>query len=478
MKRERSQILSSVGGLCRYWRPAFTLDFHSLALFRMALGCLVLVDLFIRLGDFSAHYSESGVMPLSEAAAFSSAETLLPLHLFHSSDAWQAGLFFVGLIFSIGLISGLFTRWCVLVVWLILGAIHARNPLVLYGADTLLMCLLFWSLFLPLGARWGLDALRFGRHGKGSVVSIGSVAFVCQIAVVYLFSFLSKSGEAWWNGEAVGIVLHLDQYTSPLGSELLAYPALLGGLTWATMGIELFAPLFLLFPNSRTRGIAVVSLAGMHVGFAILMELGLFPFVSLMALIPFLRIRSEAIPAVYRISEMNRVAGWREGGAFVCLVLMLFWNVGVSLLEFQRTRLKSALPEVLVGLMERLRLDQSWSMFSPDPPIEDGWLVFEGTLVDGSQIDLWSSTDNLDWEKPEDVSASFLGDRWKAYLLNLVQRGLSFRSVGELAIRQWNETHPPDREVARLAIVYMREQTLTSGEPTIDRVVLYHTKRR
>jgi hypothetical protein len=478
MKRGRSYIFSSVGDLFRYWRPAFTLDLHALALFRVALGCLVLVDLLMRLGDFSAHYSESGVMPLSAAAAFSSAEALLPLHLFHSSDVWQAGLFLVGVLFSIGVISGLFTRWCVLGVWIVLGAIHARNPLVLYGADTLLMCLLFWSFFLPLGTRWGVDALRFGRRGKGSVVSVGSVAFVCQITVVYLFSFLSKSGEAWWNGEAVGIVLQLDQYTSPLGSGLLAYSGLLIGATWATMGIELLAPLLLLFPNARARIIALVSLGSMQVGFAVLMELGLFPFVSLIALIPFFRIRSEATPSIQRFSELSRLAAWREGFALACLVLMLLWNMGVSLVEFQRTRLKSILPGPVVGLIERLRLDQSWSMFSPDPPIEDGWLVFEGTLVDGSRVNLWSLSESLVWEKPEDVSGSFLGDRWKAYLLNLIQRRLSFRSVAELLVREWNVSHSPEQEVAGLTITYMNENTLPFRKPTVERITLYETDRR
>jgi len=444
----------------------------------MALGCLVLIDLLLRLSDFSAHYSESGVMPLSEAAAFSSAEAFLPLHLSHSSDVWQAGVFLVGLLFSIGVISGLFTRWCVLGAWIVLGAIHARNPLVLYGADTLLMCLLFWAFFLPLGARWGVDALRFGRQGRGSVISIGSAAFVCQISVVYLFSFLSKSGEAWWNGEAVGIVLQSDQYTSPLGARLLAYPGLLTGLTWSTMGIELFAPILLLFPNSRTRIIALISLGSMQLGFAVMMELGLFPFVSLIALIPFLRIQSEARPTVYQFSEMSRMAAWREGIALACLVLMLLWNMGVSLVEFQRTRLKSALPGVMVGLIERLRLDQSWSMFSPDPPIEDGWLVFEGTLIDGRQVDLRSPEENLDWKKPSHVSASFLGDRWKAYLLNLIQRGLSFRSVAELLVRDWNVSHSPEQEVAGLTIIFMKEQTLPSGRSTVERVTLYETDRR
>ncbi|MFX8976526.1 hypothetical protein ABTN19_19210, partial [Acinetobacter baumannii] len=38
------------------------------------------------------------------------------------------------------------------------AALLNRNPLVTLPGDTLLCALLFWCLFLPMGARWSVDA--------------------------------------------------------------------------------------------------------------------------------------------------------------------------------------------------------------------------------------------------------------------------------------------------------------------------------
>ena len=246
------ETLQSLGvDIWRRWRSAFALDHRALAVFRIGLGLLLLSDLFSRTLDFDAHYTEAGVMPLESAEDFSTHAPLLPLHLVSESSVWQGALFVFLSLFAVGLCLGLYTRFCVVGAWFLLGAIQARNPLLLYGADNVLMLLLLWSVFLPLGSKWGIDSWRYSAAKRNVFVSLGSVAYVLQIGVIYFFSFLSKKGEAWMNGTAVETVLHLDQYTAPLGRELLSYPSLLRGLNWGTLGIELLAPLCLLVPHRR-----------------------------------------------------------------------------------------------------------------------------------------------------------------------------------------------------------------------------------
>ena len=450
----------------------FVFDLHAVALFRIALGVLLLADLTIRLGDFELHYTEAGVLPLAEAGHFIGASPLLPLHLMSDAAGWQVGLFWVGIFFASGIVIGFQTRACVLGAWLVLGAIHARNPLVLYGADTFLMGLLLWGVFLPLGDRWGCDSARFGWRGKGTCLSVGTLALVIQIVVVYWGGFLSKSGVTWWNGEAVGGVLQLDQYASSWGSRLLAYPVLLRYLTWATLLIEALAPLLLLLPRGWARISGVALLGFLQVGFAVFMELGLFPFVSLAALVPFLPVGPNEESKRPSLATLGVAARMREGLGLGCLLIMILWNGGVSRLEFQRTRLKAALPDVAVGVVERLRLDQSWSMFSPDPPTEDGWLVFEATLVNGERVDLWRPEDGLDWEKPESVSGSFRGDRWKAYFLNLIQRRLSWQRFAEVLVNDWESRFGGGRSVRKLTVHYMKESLDADGNEGVEPVVL------
>ena len=457
----------------RRWSPAFALDYRAVAVFRIGLGLLLLFDLVSRARDFRSHYTEEGVMPLNIAGDYSSHAALIPLHQLSEANAWQGILFVILGLFSCGICLGIYSRVCTLGAWLFLGALQARNPLVLYGADNVLMLLLLWGAFLPLGSRWSFDSWRFGRVKHGGFVSAGSVAYVLQIGAIYFFSFLSKSGETWWSGRAVETVLHLDQYTSASGVWLLQYPQLLQVLNWGTLGGEFLAPLCLLIPGPRFRIVALVLIAMLQIGFAAFMELGLFPWVSLIALIPLAAWgRSVVVPGV-----VGRPSGRLATGANVLCVgligLMLLGNVVVSRVAFQRSRLQTVLPGSLVAGMERLRLDQSWSMFSPDPPLEDGWLVIEATLEDGGKVDLLSGKRAVSEAKPPSVSNSFGGDRWKAYFLNLVQRRLSWRRVVEVSVRNWEAESGESARIKGVKVVYVREDTVLSGKALLESVELY-----
>jgi hypothetical protein len=49
----------------------FGFDLRSLALFRIALALVVLVDLSVRFSEVTAHYSELGVLPLGSLSKVS-----------------------------------------------------------------------------------------------------------------------------------------------------------------------------------------------------------------------------------------------------------------------------------------------------------------------------------------------------------------------------------------------------------------------
>lgn len=451
-------------------RGAFALDLMALGCFRMGLGFVFLADLVLRWGDFPLHYTEVGVMPLAGAADFASHSALVPLHLLNSSAAWMAFLFGIGILGGLGLFVGLWTRASGFLCWVVLGAIQARNPLVLYGVDTLLMVLLFWSFFLPLGARLSLDAKRFGWRGGGQLRSLASAAYTLQIAVIYLFGALAKSGETWWSGQAVEVVLQLDQYTSSLGRWLLGQKTILPWFTWGTLLVEFVAPLLLLVPGRRCRRIGVALLVGLHAGFWVFMELGLFPAVSLVALLPLWRAGSPTVGA--ELSQRTvRFAAVESVFLAVALVSMLLFNTWGVFVEFQRGRVKSHLPESYVRVLEWFRLDQSWSMFSPDPPLDDGWLVVRGTLESGEVIDLFHGGVAPGIEKPIDVSRSFGSDRWKAYLLNLVTRRLSWERTVRGLVDRYERERPDRKRMVRVEVIFVNEPTGQQGK--IEPVTLF-----
>ena len=129
-------------------REILSLDLRSLAILRIGLGVLLVLDWLDRVPDLRAHYSDDGILPRQVL------DGILPfsVHLFHGSTWFQGVL--AGLAFLLAglLIVGYRTPVVTLFNWLLLLSVHGRNIAVLQGGDALLRLLLFWGMFLPLGA--------------------------------------------------------------------------------------------------------------------------------------------------------------------------------------------------------------------------------------------------------------------------------------------------------------------------------------
>lgn len=280
--------MAVTGGWKERWREVFTLDLRSLALFRFALGSVLAVDMLNRLCDVRAFYTDWGLWP-REAAMDFVGPLRLSLHLVNG-DAWFAALLLlVEAAAAVALALGYRTRAATIVAFVLQGSLLNRNPVILLGGDTLLLCLLFWGAFLPLSARWSVDAALAPNPPPESNVhrSAAGAGLLLQVLAVWFFSAILKSGAEWWpDGTAVYYTMMLDRYSTPLGRMLLDYPALMQGLTYYVYWLELLGPLLALSPvlNKPLRFGVMLALAAMHTGFIFCMEIGLFPFVSLASL--------------------------------------------------------------------------------------------------------------------------------------------------------------------------------------------------
>ena len=58
-----SSISARLRERLRRWPERFGLDLRALALFRILLGVILLVDLAARVGDIGVFYTDSGVLP-------------------------------------------------------------------------------------------------------------------------------------------------------------------------------------------------------------------------------------------------------------------------------------------------------------------------------------------------------------------------------------------------------------------------------
>lgn len=271
----------------------FGVDLRSLAAFRILLALLVLATLAVRLTDLSAHYTDSGILPRAPLIEEELSRWQFSLTLINGEPFFQASLFGVTVLAALCLLVGYRTRVMTVIVWVLLLSIHFRNPMLNSGGDVFLRLLLFWSMFLPLGAYWSMDC-KLGisptRLSK-RFLSVGTVALFMQIAFMYWFTAILKSGREWrMDGTALYYTLSIDRYTSPFGEYLLHFPKVLEVLTFATILLEAFGPFLLFCPFliGPIRTGTVLAFMSLHLGIWLTMDIGLFPWISVFCMVCFL----------------------------------------------------------------------------------------------------------------------------------------------------------------------------------------------
>jgi hypothetical protein len=456
---------AAVRGMFAEW---FGLDLRSLAVYRIGLGLLLLADLIGRAGDLTAHYTDQGVLPRSAITG----GHYISLHLLDGTADFQGALFVLAGLCALALLVGWWTRLATGASWFLLMSLHARNPVILQGGDALLRLLLFWGLFLPLGARWSLDAWRKGGEPAGGrEVSAGSAALILQICFVYWFSAALKTDPAWRSeGTAVYYALSLDQFATPLGRYLLGFPELLRWLTFATLGLEAVGPalLFVPFYTARFRLAVVGSFLLFHlVGLRLCMELGPFPWVCAVAWLALL-------PGLFwdRVAGLVRRPRWLTAAApgpaqpaslllnvlaASMLVYVFLWNLRTT----DRERWSWVLPQRANFIASTFGIDQSWDMFAPCPLKDAGWHVVQGTLQDGSDVDLLRDGAPVCWDQPDLVSATYKNERWRKYLMNLWGKdNIPHRALyARYLLREWNAEHKGKSAMESVELYFMRKRT-------------------
>lgn len=506
--------------LKREARQLVGIDVRSLAAFRIGLGLLLLADLGSRSDDLVAHYTDNGVLPRAAAIDLYNDNAHFSLHLM--SGAWQiqVALFVLAGVFAAMLLVGYRTRQVTIVCWVLLVSLHTRNTLVLNGGDTLLRVLLFWAMFLPLGAACSWDSWRSldTRSRDQLVISVSSFALLIQICLMYWFSFLFKSDPIWTReGSAISYALNVDQITKPFGRWLLNYPEMLKYMSYATLWLEGMGPFLFFVPFVRrwSRPLMVGVFASFHISIFLCMALGLFPWACCVGLLLFLpstfwdslsakagaghRVsylvqnvasklgqRFQLQPTIQSVSMSTRrvesfssiyrpVVGNLVALMFLCLVVL--WNISTLSTDSSCPNL----PEVAWQVTRLARLEQDWGMFAPYPSKDDGWFIIPGELADGSEVDLFTWGGTVTDNKPTHVYASFGNARWRKYMENLWNRRHRRARLyyGKYLMRKWNRdfADDPDKELQRFKIYYWEELTQLEGPQRLRKVQIWsHAK--
>jgi hypothetical protein len=476
-------------------RNLFGIDSRSLALFRVAMGALLLVDLAIRATDLNAMYTDHGMFPRGLIRHHFTSSWNWSFHFASGSWADQAVLFGVAAALALALLVGFQTRLAVIGSWLMLVSLHHRVPPINSGADNLLRMLLFWAMFLPLGRAWSLDRWLEKRRGRAAirsdetqVLSVASAAILLQMALMYLFSGIFKFNTDWLSGEAIAGTLAHDFYGTPLGERLLQFPRLLAGLTWLTLALECGSPVLLFFPKytARFRLGVVAALAAMHIGIWLLMMVDLFSPVALAGLTLFLPAEFWNSRLFARFSRPHEGAKdeaaakvyvpkgpplLRRAAQGLCAILMVY-VIAVNINTLPSRPLAALAPQTWKPLATGCGLRQKWGMFS-EVPSKDGWYVARAKLKDGAEVDLLRGGAPVDWTRPDFPAGIYPNHHWRKVFREMAyydELGYQvFRApVAKFLCRSWNGRHDADTQIAEFEFIYCIEShpNATSGSAT------------
>ena len=465
--------------LTRWASAAFTLDARSLAVYRIGLGLLLVADSLLRTRDFSLMFAPRGIFPLAAIAEFYGDPTNWSA-AFWCDTAWWGGLVLaVQGLAGIALLAGFRTRLATVIGWAALVSVVRRTAPATNAGDMWLSCQLLWSMFLPLGDRWSLDARRQARLVVNAadvprpepitgVCSLASAAVVLQVVAVYLGAGFSKCNATWFQGDAVAHVLSVHDHGTPLGMVLGQFAGLVWAATWAVLACEIILPLVLLAATGpRVRGGVVLTFIAFHAIIWLTMSVGLFAPIGMVAWLPLIPAACWPQPVRQspgQIAGLGRTASWACGLA-----------AGLAAISFvhQVTPWKSRpLPRWLAAPLNLTALTQAWAMFAKVPPQEQ-WTYSRAVLRDGSAVDVLRDGRPVEPIRPAGGFGTLPHHRWHKFfwILPRPQTRMFAEPAAAALANDWNSRAPANRQITSLEIRFAVQPSEGSDTAVRDALI-------
>ena len=362
-----------------------TIDLRSLAVLRIGLGLLILADLMIRGADLGVWLSDDGVFPRDVVMDWIGSDRW-SLYFISGSWVWAMMLFGLAAAAAMALLLGYKTRWATLLSFILLASLHNRTPMMLQGGDNLLLLLVFWSLFLPLGARFSVDAALVHPDERdkaparpNAYASVATLAILTQCMAVYFFSAFLKNGVEWYqDGTAIYYALHLDDMATWIAHLWRDQSWLTVPLTRYVWWLELIGPILMFSPWLRVpmRLLMMFAFISMEVGFILNLHIGLFPFISILSLLLFTP--TETWDALARRFWPNPGAGWHmyyDQDCSFCLKMCWLLKTFLGLRETPITPAQSD-----AEIAEILEREFSWVVVTPEGARLTKWAAMVGVF--------------------------------------------------------------------------------------------------
>jgi len=282
----------------KWLSPWLKIDSRALGIYRILIGWVCALDIIRRWDYIDVFYSNQGIHMASDSKAFN-------IFYYIGNNSIETHIIFlIGILFSLALMVGYKTKLSHLISTAIIISIHSQATAVGNSGDLFLNSILIWTLFLPIGKSFSLDAIMkslreskelkvedlnnrtYGINKPIQIYSIAYLAILLQISAIYFLSALNRMNSASWEDGIAFYKMHqLDGFITYFGyyiREYINYP-ISKIFTYSTLYLEYSIPFLLLFPFYKhiLRLITIISLTTFHLMIRLSMHVGLFSHIMI-----------------------------------------------------------------------------------------------------------------------------------------------------------------------------------------------------
>ncbi len=282
-----------------FHRPA---PLRLCAILRIAISLLTLINLVVNARLLELFYSERGILPADISQQISQPGMFSLLWWLPTQTAAMCcyGLL---LVCTVGMLLGCCYRLCAIASFVLIVWFQVRNLLILDGEDAVARLLHFYLIFLPADYYFTWRSLT-GRSEKATLLPANEHPsgwalrlIQLQLCLIFFMTGVQKcQGSTWLDGTALFYVARLDDYFGkfPAPEWLFDQPISVAVLTWSTLALELFVPIFIWF--KQTRLMCLLLAIGFHLATDYLMFLFLFPWYMIAGWMSFAILPEVAAP--------------------------------------------------------------------------------------------------------------------------------------------------------------------------------------
>ena len=337
------------------------MDPRTAGLFRIMVGVLCSLDCLRHWASARVFYSNDGVLTNH-------------WHLFKPSSGFNFSLYHA---FStlgevhVAFALALFCHLCLLVGWharlfavlsfVVVTSLDNRLVMVENGGYVVVNLVTLYACFLPVERRFSVDALRRSYRERqertpadldarylpawatDDYVSLAVFLVVLNLAVVYFFNVINKSGEIWRTGETVHYVLYLNRMVTGVAvffRNILPMWAT-RGITWSVMCLEGLLVPWILWPFGKrlTRTLAIFGVWTLHTLFGLMFRLGPFAWFMIGWSFTLLgREQWDLLDGFYRRRAHARTVVYDRSSPLAFAVMRLLSRLnGMDLLRFEES---------------------------------------------------------------------------------------------------------------------------------------------